>query len=355
MSLQEVLTTDIDLQTLQALARQGLGWWLDELAALLPASWRRRLATEPPIAAAPRPGGGWRYWRDGKVLADGAPPRQAQRGVELLLSPDAVMTRDLTVPRMSARDLRGMLDFQIDQLSPLRRDLVHFDHRVAQRDIGGGRQTVRLAIARRVDIDRLIEAAVEAGLPVARLGVWSEPGGPASRFDFMPAVRESRGEPTAGRRQGWWWAAVALLLVLNVASLVGRDIADVARLRKAADARIPTVNRVLHLRRRVEAEEARRRDLLASGARSDPLRLLATLTSALPPTVWVQRLEWNGRTVRISGFKPADVDVMAVLRRNGAFENLRGAGSGAPAAVSTGTGQAQPFDVTADVRTEPKR
>src|SRR5947199_10229092 len=72
VNLQELLNSEMDLSSLAALARQGLGWWLDELVALLPPAWRARLSSRPRVLAEQITPGVWRYWKDGRTV-DRAP------------------------------------------------------------------------------------------------------------------------------------------------------------------------------------------------------------------------------------------------------------------------------------------
>ena len=51
MTLQELLNSEVDLDSLLALARQGFAWWVDEMSAMLPPSWRERLSSKPRVLA----------------------------------------------------------------------------------------------------------------------------------------------------------------------------------------------------------------------------------------------------------------------------------------------------------------
>src|SRR3974390_3108478 len=99
MTLQELLNSQMDLQSIAAAARQGLAWWIDELAALLPPSWRSRLSSRPRVLAEPLAAGGWQFWYDGRPFEGDRPPRSAEGVVGLLLPPGAVLAREIQVPR----------------------------------------------------------------------------------------------------------------------------------------------------------------------------------------------------------------------------------------------------------------
>jgi Tfp pilus assembly protein PilN len=88
-----------------------------------------------------------------------------------------------------------------------------------------------------------------------------------------------------------------------------------------------------------------RRDLLARQMQSDPLHVLDALTRVLPASAWVQRLEWNGQTLRVVGFKNGDTDLVAALRASPMFINPRAASPETQAKP----GASPPFDITTDV------
>jgi hypothetical protein len=158
------------------------------------------------------------------------------------------------------------------------------------------------------------------------------------------------GEETGDPRRRRGWAAAGALIVLNLAVLVGRDIISVSRAQSAVDVQRPVVEAVTRLRRRVEAEDARRRDWLARGRRADPLRMLNSLTQALPSGASVQHLEWNGETLHIIGLSRTNIDLAAAIRGSGAFSNPRAVSEAATSAPIAGQGSSRPFDITADAR-----
>jgi Tfp pilus assembly protein PilN len=244
---------------------------------------------------------------------------------------------------MAAPDLRRMLAFDIDRLSPLAPELIHFDAEIVERDIGEGRQQVLMGVVPRGVVAELLETAERDGLVPAAVGVRAESEGATTiRYDFLP---EARPGAKTGLSLRYWWGAVAALFVLNLAVLVGRDMAATAQLQAAVDAKAPMVNAALALRRHVEGEERRRAELIARGQRAEPLRVLDAATRALSDGAWVRRLEWNGQTLHLAGYRKTGLDVGAALRASGVFLNPRTQApeGGASAAEA-------PFDIAVDAR-----
>jgi Tfp pilus assembly protein PilN len=132
--------------------------------------------------------------------------------------------------------------------------------------------------------------------------------------------------------------------------LVVRDMVDVSKLQRLVDDQQGAVAAASQLRRRVQSEESQRQDLIARQMQNDPLHILDALTRAIPASAWVQRLEWNGQTVRIVGFRTGEADLPAALRASSVFSNPRAASGEAPAK----SGAQPPFDITADAPRRPR-
>jgi hypothetical protein len=345
MNLQEMLNGEVDLKAIAAVARQGWSWWVGELAEMAPRAWRARLSRAPQLWAEREANGQWTFFRDGRRLA-GRPEGGERIGVRLHASD--VLTRTVSIPRMPMADARRMVSLNIERLSPLAPDLIHHDLEILDRDAETG-LTVLLGIVRRGAAADLLAAARAAGLRPAAMAVAVDGDQESSRFDFLPAVSAAAGEPVSGRPVRYAWGAVAVLLVMNLTLLVGRDIARVQQLNDLVEAQRPAVNTVLTLQKRIEGENARRRALLDRGAQAEPLRVLGILTSALPQSAWVRRLEWNGRSLHIAGDEVGDADLVTATRASGAFVNARSAGK----EVVGATPGLKSFDITADARPAP--
>jgi Tfp pilus assembly protein PilN len=142
-----------------------------------------------------------------------------------------------------------------------------------------------------------------------------------------------------------WWAIVGLMFLLNLMTLIGRDIQALRTVEALVEAHGQTAATARQLRARVVAEDRRRRGLVERRRGQDPLPMLAEATRLLPAEAWVQRLGWDGKRLRLAGYKASGVDVVAALRRSPLLADVRSAATDVPAQGTT-----QPFDVSADRR-----
>jgi general secretion pathway protein L len=354
MTDQNILNTDVSV--IWRLLCDGLRWWVNELADMTPPALRRSLGGRAPwVAEAQSLSGPVRMIRRGEVIETlNLESAAAERGrlVELRAPAAAALVQELDLPPLSAADRRRLLELNMDRYTPFTAAQVYFDAAVVGVSENEGRQRVRLAVLEKSRARAVLDLAESLGLAVKRLGVAAAAdGGEAPPFDFMPAVRRDRGEAARLSLRGWLWAGCAALALANVVVAVVSDMRDVARLQEMVDAQRPMVERVARVRAAVEGERRRRLDLLTRRSTQEPLRILDAVSRALPSQAWVERFEWNGRNLRLAGFRPPELDLAGALR-GPVLSNVRSLASDMP--TKTASGQAS-FDVIADTAGKPRR
>jgi general secretion pathway protein L len=346
MELKDILNADLG-EVGQWIGR-GFTWWVDELRSLVPVRLREGLSRQPRYEAEYDPSASiWRYWRDGRLVELAAAPRGSAARVGLVLTEGAALSREIDYPLLPLGDLKRMIGLDVDRLTPFRADEVLTDVEVVRRDAGAGRQTASLGVLPKGSAVEALDRARSQGLEPIALRARTPDG--EVRYDFLPAFLASEGASPSGRRLLYWQAAVVGLLLINILALVFRDVSDVNALDQAVQAQQATANIALRLRQNIERENARRQALLERRARTEPLRILSAVTKALPAGVFVQRLEWNGQSIRLAGMKSITFDVPAAIRGSSAFTNPRTLAMDA----QTRTGTGEPFDVVADAEKRP--
>jgi general secretion pathway protein L len=338
VTLAELLNSDV--ATVGRWLGSGLVWWAGELLGMLPAPVRRWFETRPSLIAEPLAGGGYRLTRNGRVVMEAAGDGRRPRPVTLRLPREAALIRETPAPGLPDHDLRRMLELDIDRLTPFRPDQVFVDVVVD----GSPRRAVVAAIQRDLAV-RAIEHARASGLDPRVLGVAASSPAEAA-LDFLPKMRETLLEPGPSANRTLIWGAIAVLAVANLGAAIGRDMLDVRALRARVEGQRPQVSQVRALRRKVLSEERRRSEIVTRRTGGEPLRMLDALTGALPDGAWVDRLVFDGRAVRVSGYRQDQVDVAAALRAAPLLVNVRNSGSD----VLTRQAAGQPFDLTVDLR-----
>jgi Tfp pilus assembly protein PilN len=238
------------------------------------------------------------------------------------------------------RDVRRMLELDIDRLTPFRADQVFVDVVPGE----AGSRTALVAAIPRERATEAFEQARAAGLDPRALGI--DGATPREQaLDFLPQMRVAGAVPAPRFGPGLVWGVVALLVLANLGVAIGRDMLRLHDLRQQIETQQPQVADAQALRRKVLGETRRRTDILQRRAAGEPLRMLDTVTGALPPGAWVDRLAWDGKSVRISGYRQEQIDVAAALRAAPLARNVRNSGT----EILTRQAAGLPFDLTADI------
>ena len=327
-----------DMATVGAELRRGFAWWTNELRQLVPARLRAPAAAAGMGAHVSADEGSVALVRGGRAVAR---PEGRRVSAILAIHPRRVLVRDLELPRLSPRDSRAMVALDLDRLVPLQGDAVWFDLALGEPAPGAALRPARLAVVPRATAAAALDLAASEGIDPAALSVARADGG--AEFDFLPAIR------AAGRPAPWWanaatwWTVAAILIAANIGFAVYRDVADIRRLRELTATQQDAVTLAQRARGRAVQEERRRAAMAAERTRREPLAVIAAGNAVLPLNAWVQRFQWDGQRMQISGSAPPDFDPVDTLRRSDRFAEPRTEATELAAANTN----FPPFDVSA--------
>ena len=372
-------TSDLPRSQSLAEARRRVGnfwrWWTGELGEVfreqLPAL---RGGTGVPVLAFegdeivlvhPEPSSGERRRIDLRAL-DEARSRAAFRTlleaagetrgrVRLRLRRGESLSRRVTMPAATEENLRQVLSFEMDRLTPFPADEVYFDYRVASRDAAAGKLAVHLAIARRDLVNSRVERLRVLGGNVQGVITQDAPAG-SEALDLLPS--EQRGErETARERVVQRSLAGACVLLLALALLI-----PIWRKRETVIAVQP-----LLVQAREQAEVAGRLSaslerevndynfLLARKYSSYPaLAFVEELTRLLPDNTWLQQMTVNtsgrGREIQITGETSSSSKLIEILEQSKLLRNATPRGT-----VTRGsTPNSERFMIAAEASPRPK-
>ena len=318
-------------------------WWGRELTASMPgplrklmAPARRRLVVQigRGRAVIRRQGG-----RDAEVLGeidlaasqDTAARRllrRAGRGVAekgVLIPPGQSLHKVVSLPAAAAENLREVLAFEMDRLTPFRADDVYYDYRVVAADGPGDRHRgermgVDLLVAARADVDRAVATVRAWGLDPDFVGVAEMPG---ADFNLLPRAANTHGRVAAWANGGLAVAAVALALVALVMP-VQLQQRTLARVEADAAAAHAVALQVDVLRSRL-ADVVARGDALAV-RRSRELSVVALLdevTRRLPDETWLVQLSRRGDALILAGFSSKATALISLLEDSALFSDVQ--------------------------------
>ncbi len=339
MSMQDILNAD--METLSEWIKSGFSWWLGELSAIMPKFWHNRFSSRTALTAESLGGGQYRFTKLGNEIAFSSKADGRRTPVTLVIPDSQVLQRTLDMPLLSAKDINRLIALDIDRLTPFSAESIYHNAYQVARDSDNGRQKIQLGVIVKTVADSAVELAAAHGLDVKCLTT------AGTRLDFIPPMRASEGKDDEHKSRLIWWSSVAALLLINLAVLIFRDMHDINQLQTTIDGQSATANVGRQLRQRIEQDHAQREAVIARRAGQEPLKILSAVSQTLPDEAWVQRLTWNGQTIRLAGYKRSNIDMIAALSRSTMLKNVRPSTSDVVLKNNAG----QPFDITADTKT----
>lgn len=321
-------------------------WWGGELAALVPQAWSRRLMPPKPqiwIVPAATGGGDLRIWRadgelrpldvfgageDARLLATRWRDLQAEFSdgrpeVRLCLNETDYLALPVHLPAAVQDNLRAALGFQIDQISPFRPDQVVFDQRVVHQDLTHGKIDVELRMARREDVEALLERMREIGIVVHVVDTLAQDDPPAvGGYNLLPEERRPRYSHARARFN--------LMLVLVLVALLGAVMTETLVMRERTATRL--AEEAAGLRDQAMAVAALQQELqdslLAANFLAEKrsqevpaIRLLDEITRVLPDDIWLQQFQLQGQELRIQGMAEGSQRVVGLLNASPLLES----------------------------------
>jgi general secretion pathway protein L len=322
-------------------------WWVGEIGQLLPERFAGlRGASRVPVLATngeeivllePRSAVG----PDSRVELAGLDEARRRAAVRALLEragesrsrarvcldTGEALVRRVTMPAATEENLRQVLAFEMDRLTPFRAEDVYFDYRVVSRDAAAGQIHVQLGVARRELVDARVEALRGVGASVQGVTIREDLAQGGAPFDLLPL--EQRGERETSRERLVQRVLLALVVLLAIIAL----LLPVYHKREAVISTFPAVSKA---RQDAEATDAITRDLekqvadynflLAKKHGSYPvLAYLEEVTRLLPDNTWLQQMDiktvGKAREIQLSGETTSSSKLIEVLEQSRVLKN----------------------------------
>jgi general secretion pathway protein L len=312
-------------------------WWLGELASLLPSALRRLVVEQARDLVLEvdderfifhlLEGENIRKLGEHPVVSGTLPEELAVRtrkiasrngGAILAVSRSGVTAQRGELPLAAEENLREVVGFEMDRLTPFRRDEVYYHARVLVRDVVNQKLHIALTAAPRSKVDALIERAAAWGLAIKRVDVVSETGTLLQGLDLLPSGPKSlAGAISRGLTIG---LLLALFVLLSFAISLPLDRKAryvealsqevlLARKKAAAVRNLSDEIQVLESNSRYVSELRQNTALIT--------RVLNDMTSLLPDDTWLTQLRLVDNRVEISGYSPDSSRLIALFDGSG--------------------------------------
>lgn len=257
---------------------------------------------------------------------------EAIRGTRtvLVVSPDIVLTQDLSLPATVERELDRVVELHLERELPLPLNRVCVQRRVVARSGDGRKISVQILAIRRDQIEHLRELAKSWSVRIIRIAA-AEQGVPFERAplvgNFLPGrLSSERWKPTQPERR--LAASAAVLAFAFVAVTAWQWGYERNRVNREIAHSSSRATQIRTLARQLESDSAPAVRLVSLMKQPDAFDVLVALTQSVPQDAWIFDLEVSARDsqppqIKLSGFAPAATTLVDVLNRSQRFEKVR--------------------------------
>jgi general secretion pathway protein L len=237
----------------------------------------------------------------------------------LLLSPDRLLERTVSLPLAAERDWPRVMGFEMDRLTPFAANEVFWNGALTRRDRNAGRIEILLSLVPRAPLERLVGSLAEAGIRPHALQAQMPDG----------QKRVIALQHDASRRAIWERRALvatsAICAVLAITALALPFVQQFVALRDV-EQRITALHadtvQAEALRRAIVARLAGSNAMAARRMQSsDPLAVLAAVTDALPDDTYLVDLTLDHGRLSITGQSTAAARLISALAASPRLRN----------------------------------
>jgi len=323
-------------------ARNFLGWWIAELAFLVPPMLRQRLAVKDTLvvtldgeraSVAHEIAGRSRALGElasaagvselPRILgADRALQQRFLRGrlpVTLRLPADAAVRTHISLPLAVEHNLRQALVFQLDRRTPFAPDTVHSAHRVVGRDEAAKQIEIDLTVVPRGVVADAVSLGKTLGVTASAVEVAAGSAAEMPSGNLLPDAERPRRRPTTLvlRVAAAAAAVAAIVAVCRPVYVAQRTASELQARTQSAKA---LADRTRQMKEQVAKLGEAERFLTASKEQIPTAsELLYRLTHILPDDTWVQQVTITASEIRISGFSGSSSNLIQLLGQSGVF------------------------------------
>ncbi|MGH6636034.1 MAG: PilN domain-containing protein, partial [Gammaproteobacteria bacterium] len=248
---------------------------------------------------------------------------QAGARILILLPASECIRKSITLPLATEENLREVIGFEMDRLTPFNPEEIYFDYRILERDSDTQRLRLELFLSPRAPVEAVTQQLNSWGFK-AQAVAFADPAEP-NRITHELMLRADGDTSASANRELWVQAALIGLLLLVALCLPlylnGKKLTElqeqIAQVRKEATVAV-------HLRQRLEQLTSGGRYLV--GKRKDlPLRIatLNQLARLMPDDAWLNRLQVDGNQITIQGEADTATTLIEKLESSQDFAGAR--------------------------------
>jgi len=252
-------------------------------------------------------------------------------GIVAQIDAKNVLRHRLRLPLATNENLREVLSYEMDRVTPFRSDDVYFDFRVAETDAAAGQIVVDLFLVRRPVVDDVVALLRGWNLPPDRVTTVLDAAKASGEVNFLAAPNRRR----SGRLRRNLFALLTLAIAAGAAVSVNLALQQQTMTLDAyevalAELRIQ-VQEVDTLKQQL-MDRTTRSQYVAAKKSEQPLTIavVSELTRLLPDDTWLTQVRIQQRQLIIAGSAPGASDLIALLEASPLLSQVKFSASVVP-------------------------
>lgn len=315
-------------------------WWKSELAGMAPAFMRRKsrsaknlllaLFNDDAVTFFQRVSSHWKEL--GRARIDSGQPeigsylnsvRNEKHTVIARLPGASILRRKVTLPIAAESELRKILSYQLDSLSPYPPEQIYFSTRILERSHTEKKLIVELHLVPKEEVDKLVHKMRSWNLVPDFVDFVDQDELAEPVINFLPnpltPVKQQRALSSPNKLL---LAVNALLAVVFVATIFITRANTEEELKTRVETAKLKADAAIRLRDRVEKLQAEGSYLQDMKKQRPPvLELIDELSGILPDKTWLERAVYSKNEISMSGISSKASVLISEIERSPLFQN----------------------------------
>jgi len=238
----------------------------------------------------------------------------------LVIPRQQILEKQVTFPMATEENIREVLSYEMDRLTPFTSSQVYYDYLVVSRDKQKSTIDLKLVIVPKERIDKLLTDLSQIGFKPHVLTVSGENTGKNPQINLLPLDKRAK-NINALKVVNYTFAGIAvILLVISLLLPIWDKMKYIQTLEPQLDKYTQSAEKILTLRKQVEKAEEEALFLVEKKQESIlMLRIIEELTEIIPDDTWVNQVDISGDEVHIYGESVSSASLLPIIEASKIF------------------------------------
>ena len=253
---------------------------------------------------------------DGRLK--GQLPKAKDKQIVFRLAADNVLIRTIPLPIAAESNLRQVVGFEIDRLTPFSPDKIYYDAHVIGRNTETRNLQVKFIMVLRSVVDGFLQQLTALRLSPDIVDITGNGG---ARINLLPPEQRPKKGRAARHIQGFLWMLILLSLCAAAMVPLWQQRTMVLALMPQVDTAQRQAEMAVNLRTELENTVTSSQFLLQKRLQNElVIELVNELTAILPDNTWVEQLVVKGNEVQVRGQSLAAASLVSLVEASDKFE-----------------------------------